>query len=121
MKHWKRDLFCGATGAFIAGVFVASWYEFRSEDFTLVCQGVEMELRNYQDLSKVFVVYAARDIPSGTPVRLESLTSVRMEKAHCPANAIQERWIAVGRVSKFKIRKGQMLSFDDFGLWKNSK
>ena len=117
----KRDLFCGVIGAVVGAVCLTAWCEYSSGDFTLVCQGIEMELRKCQDADKVPILYCVRDIPAGTVITIDTVVRRTIDMGHCPTNAISDEWIAVGRVSGCNIKKGEVLSLDEFGLAPNKR
>jgi len=59
------------------------------------------------------VVYAVRDIPEGTAIPMDYLEERELEVGKIPVDSISNASLAAGRVSKFGIMSGQLLSQHD--------
>lgn len=59
------------------------------------------------------VVYAVRDIPEGTAIPMDYLEERELEVGKIPVDSISNASLVAGRVSKFGIMSGQLLSQHD--------
>lgn len=59
------------------------------------------------------VVYAIKDIPEGSTIPVESLEEKEIEQAKIPQDALTSASLAAGRVAKYGIQTGQIVSQHD--------
>lgn len=59
------------------------------------------------------VVYAVKDIPEGSTIPVESLEEKEIEQAKIPQDALTSASLAAGRVAKYGIQTGQIVSQHD--------
>jgi Flp pilus assembly protein CpaB len=59
------------------------------------------------------VVYAIKDIPEGSTIPVDSLEEKEIEQAKIPQDALTSASLAAGRVAKYGIQTGQIVSQHD--------
>jgi flagella basal body P-ring formation protein FlgA len=60
---------------------------------------------------KIPIVYCIKSISLGARVTANALTVKQIEAARCPADAVGDIWIAVGRSAKSSIKAGEVLFY----------
>ncbi|HEY9785977.1 MAG TPA: Flp pilus assembly protein CpaB [Candidatus Obscuribacterales bacterium] len=82
-----------------------------SESETKYAQQVEEMKRRAEAKGKV--VYAVKDIPEGQTIPTEALEERELEQTKIPQDAITSATLAAGRVAKYGIASGQIVSQHD--------
>jgi pilus assembly protein CpaB len=82
-----------------------------SESETKYAQQVEEMKRKAEAKGKV--VYAIKDIPEGQTIPTEGLEERELEQAKIPQDAITSASLAAGRIAKYGIASGQIVSQHD--------
>lgn len=98
--------------AVISGGSVALFYETKEKG---LMQEI-IQLRQSIAQNSVAVFYYVKDVPAGTTISAEDFEKKEVEASKCPPDAIDNEWIAVERVSKQQLSKGDLVRFQDFGL-----
>ncbi|MBS2002305.1 MAG: Flp pilus assembly protein CpaB [Candidatus Obscuribacterales bacterium] len=116
-----RSVFMGLTrippAVMIAGIvllaFVVAWMV-----TTKINSGEQMYAEKQKELdakysAKVTVVYAIKDIPEGQTIPSEALEERQIEQSKMPEDAITSATLASGRVTKYGVAAGQIVSQHD--------
>jgi len=89
----------------------------------LVTSYLDVKDREYKDRLRVAedklksndarVVYLAKDIPEGTPIASDALVEKQIPLSRVPQDAITSPSLATGRIAKYGLTEGQILSQHD--------
>jgi pilus assembly protein CpaB len=74
----------------------------------------KMKALEAQQAQKAKVVYSVKDIPEGATVSADALEEKEIEAGKVPPDAFSSSSMAVGRVAKYGIPAGQIVSAHDF-------
>lgn len=78
-----------------------------------------IELSRFTEICPVF--YANHEIPAGVPFTSDMVREEIMEVRVMPANALWCKAVAVGRITKYPIAKGTLISLADFVDFQDSE